>query len=248
MYIYKITNLINNKIYIGQTIHSINQRWNNHLSNARKGSKLHLYEAIRKYGSHNFTIECIDMADTIEDLNKKEKYWIEFFKSLDPSVGYNNIEGGKFNPMNDITILEKHNSKMRDPEVREKISKTMKKFRSNHSFSIETRSKISNKLKGNQHFKGKKRSLEAIQKTSESHFKSVYCISRNNEIVARFTSVKAAAIWWNITYYKGLKNPHSLMDRIKRSSKTNKFSDDLKWIYEDMCVETIEKVGNEIAE
>ena len=81
------------------------------------------------------------------------------------NIGYNNIEGGITNPMNYENIKKYHINKMRSIEVRNKISNTMKKLRQERGFSQETRNKISEKLKGNQHFKGKKRSLEAIEKT-----------------------------------------------------------------------------------
>ena len=58
--IYKITNLANNKIYIGETIRNLNVRWNEHKSEAlggRHGYTYHLHNAIRKYGIDNFIIE-----------------------------------------------------------------------------------------------------------------------------------------------------------------------------------------------
>jgi group I intron endonuclease len=97
--IYKITNLVNGKIYIGQTRRTVKIRWKEHLSNSfnlNKDNKL--YQAIRKHGTENFSIETIDSANTLIDLNKKEIYWIDFFNSF--KYGYNSTLGGDDNPMN----------------------------------------------------------------------------------------------------------------------------------------------------
>ena len=60
-YIYKVTNNINNKVYIGQTSTSIEKRWTQHKSAARtaKNNKIIFYNAINKYGEDNFTIDVI---------------------------------------------------------------------------------------------------------------------------------------------------------------------------------------------
>ena len=61
MYIYKITNLINQKIYIGQSIHPVEERLARHFQDAiSERIDTHLARAIRKYGTENFIIEVID--------------------------------------------------------------------------------------------------------------------------------------------------------------------------------------------
>lgn len=88
MYIYKITNKINQKIYIGQTIHPIEERLKRHFQDALSGRvETHLAKAIRKYGVDNFYIELIDKAETQEELTKKEYYWIEQYNAI--NKGYN---------------------------------------------------------------------------------------------------------------------------------------------------------------
>ena len=76
--IYKITNLINQKIYIGQTIQALKRRFKQHINNALRNSKnlkqIHLYAAMRQYGVTNFSIEAIDTANSKEELNQKEIY------------------------------------------------------------------------------------------------------------------------------------------------------------------------------
>ena len=74
--IYKITNIINNKVYIGQTVNTIKQRWNKHChSNGCRS----LYNAILKYGKENFNIEIIETLP-IEELDEREIYWINYYK------------------------------------------------------------------------------------------------------------------------------------------------------------------------
>jgi group I intron endonuclease len=90
MFIYKITNKINDKTYIGQTIKDIKKRWSVHCSS---NSCTALKSAIQKYGPENFTIEEIDGANSLSELNYKEWLLIHKFNSLAPN-GYNIREGG----------------------------------------------------------------------------------------------------------------------------------------------------------
>lgn len=95
MHIYKITNTANSKIYIGQTVQSNpKMRWYAHLADARRGKKSYLYDSIRKYGKESFVWEIIDSALTIEELNAKEEYWLNFYREQG-AVVYNNREAGK---------------------------------------------------------------------------------------------------------------------------------------------------------
>ena len=95
MYIYKITNLLNNKIYIGQVYNkSIYDRFRRHIREAKPTSKSYIGRAIAKHGFENFTIEEIDTANTLEELNEKEKYWITYYNSTDLNYGYNLTPGG----------------------------------------------------------------------------------------------------------------------------------------------------------
>lgn len=64
--IYKITNNINDKIYVGQTIRSLEKRKSRHLNDARYGSKNPIHRAIRKYGVENFVFETIEKCDKIQ--------------------------------------------------------------------------------------------------------------------------------------------------------------------------------------
>ena len=97
-YIYKITNQINKKIYIGQTSRTVKLRWQEHINSSRYSyrndynNKLH--RAMRKYGLNNFIIEEIEKC-SIDKLHEREKFWIAYYHSTE--VGYNISVGGEGN-------------------------------------------------------------------------------------------------------------------------------------------------------
>lgn len=84
MEIYKITNLINHKVYIGKDATSDKNYY---------GSGVYIKKAILKYGKNNFTKEVIDKCDNYEELSIKEKYWINYYKNNN-SILYNLTDGG----------------------------------------------------------------------------------------------------------------------------------------------------------
>ena len=85
--IYKITNKVNGKIYIGLTKQKLQSRFRGHLSDARKALKndgrvCYFQNALLKYGKENFILEQIDQADTKEELCRKEEYWISYYNRI----------------------------------------------------------------------------------------------------------------------------------------------------------------------
>lgn len=94
--IYKITNKVNNKVYIGQTVQTLKERFQKHCQNANNNDKTHknmaIVKAIKKYGKENFIIELIEEVRT-EDLDNREKYWISYYNSYEN--GYNCTKGGQ---------------------------------------------------------------------------------------------------------------------------------------------------------
>jgi hypothetical protein len=75
MIIYKTTNLINGKIYIGQTKHPDNKRY--------LGSGTYIKKSIKKYGRQNFLRETLEVCNTQQELNERELYWINKLNSTD---------------------------------------------------------------------------------------------------------------------------------------------------------------------
>ena len=92
--IYKITNTLNNKCYIGQSI-DIENRWKQHIyesKNLRHHYKIHL--ALNEFGIENFTFEVLEECPLdISILNEKERYWIKYYNSFEE--GYNSTKGGQ---------------------------------------------------------------------------------------------------------------------------------------------------------
>ena len=119
--IYKITNILNNKIYIGKTkkFYKNNEfgylkRFENHKISATSKSKNNdcprLYNSIRKYGKENFKVELIHECE-LDIINEKEIEFIKHFKSTDRNIGYNIALGGGGRSVVDIS-----------EEIRKKIS------------------------------------------------------------------------------------------------------------------------------
>lgn len=97
MYIYKITNIINNKIYIGQTRTTYPVgRWSAHKNklNNETHKNSHLLAAWKKYGSSTWKFEVIDFAENIQELDNKEIEYIKKYNSANPLFGYNICSGG----------------------------------------------------------------------------------------------------------------------------------------------------------
>lgn len=93
-FIYKITNKLNQKSYIGKTEKNVEERWKTHCYDANKGifNNRPLYSAINKYGKENFQIELIEEVDS-DFLTNREIYWINFYNTY--KAGYNATLGGE---------------------------------------------------------------------------------------------------------------------------------------------------------
>jgi len=128
--IYKITNLLNNKLYIGQTIHSIKRRFNEHCLPNSGCTKI--YAAIKKYGRDKFEIELITMAHTQEIADYWEIYFINKHNALTREFGYNIREGGSKGKFN-------NKGRKHTPEELVKMSESQK----GRIISLETRAKMS---------------------------------------------------------------------------------------------------------
>ena len=123
MIIYKVTNNINGKIYIGQTIKSLAIRRIQHENRYKYQNDMAISRAIHKYGKNNFSWEIIDTATSIEELNKKESYWIEKLDSLITNGKGYNLKGGGAN-----AYLSE--------ETKQKIGKAQK-GKLNHNFGLK---------------------------------------------------------------------------------------------------------------
>lgn len=189
MIIYKATNKINGKCYIGQTRHSLEHRKAAHLRCAKKGVETHFYQAIRKYGEENFEWEIICSANDKKRLNELETFYIQKYDSI--KHGYNMVDGGDNNIMDIESVKTKHDAIMQSPEMRKRISDTMKrKIANGEFFTDEHRRKLSESAKGNHNFgSGDTRSI------------GCYCVLETGEEL-HFHSYRDAWCWW-----KTVNNP-----------------------------------------
>ena len=153
--IYKITNKINGKLYVGQTGQKLSKRIYKHKYYSKKGSP-GLGAAIAKYGWENFSVEVVEICP-VEQLNEREKFYIVKFNSKAPN-GYNLTDGG-----------EGHAGCSPSEETRTKISASNKGRR----VSAETRAKIAaaNKARDKKlpDRTGKKHTTETKAKISASN-------------------------------------------------------------------------------
>lgn len=136
MFIYKIINLVNEKVYVGQTVRSLDIRWKAHYKERHHGNRP-IGRAIIKYGRENFRIEEICRAESKEELDRLEQFWICELKSMNPEFGYNARAGG-----NKTTFSE---------ETRKKMSLAKKgkpSVKTDFSCSPETAAKIGAANKG----------------------------------------------------------------------------------------------------
>lgn len=166
MIIYKITNRINGKVYIGQTVGSLEARWKRHCTNSSGCTAIR--DAIQKYGKENFTVEQIDAACDREELNYKEGYWIARYNSMVPK-GYNLCDGGE--STGGYIHTEESKAKMSSIRKGRFCGENHPRFGKPHS--EETKKKISENRKGKHcgeehHAYGKRQKPESIAKMRES--------------------------------------------------------------------------------
>lgn len=155
MIIYKITNLVNKKIYIGLTTRPLDMRINEHLSNAHRTKCMLISRAILKYGRDNFEFEMIAEYKTKEELIEAEKYWIDFYSSNNLDIGYNLTTGGDGGDIigtlpNKLEIYKKRADSNRGTKRSEDCRKRISDANPNRGkkLSDEVKAKISNTLKG----------------------------------------------------------------------------------------------------
>ncbi|KYD28159.1 NUMOD3 domain-containing DNA-binding protein [Geobacillus stearothermophilus] len=206
MIIYKITNKLNGKIYIGQTVRTLEER----IEEYKRKRRTAIERAIQKYGIENFNFEVIDTAETPEELNEKEIKWIKHFNCIHPN-GYNLCEGGG------NTKGYKHKE-----ESKKKMSKSKKGrfIGENNPFFGKTHSEETRKRWSEQR-KGRVLSDEWRKKLSENNaFKRKVINLDTKEI---FDSVKAAADKYNV--------PSSNISRCCKGKRPT--SAGYRWMYLD---------------
>lgn len=147
--IYKITNLINNKIYIGKTTLTLEKRLKRHFYLASIKTNRRLYDSINHHGKENFIIELIEECE-YDLANEREKYYIALYDSMNKEIGYNMTEGGdggRMPPESIAKMVAKKKGMTVSEETRRKMSISHKGKRKGISPTEEQRRKISETLK-----------------------------------------------------------------------------------------------------
>jgi group I intron endonuclease len=141
--IYKITNLLNGKCYVGQTWQPMIKRFAQH---KYKNSSVKLHRAIVKYGFNNFTIKCLTVVSTQELADYYETYFISYYLANKPKIGYNIGNGGKgigkHNRQTKIKISEALKGRIVGPCTNERRN-NISKGKMGHAVSAKTRDKLS---------------------------------------------------------------------------------------------------------
>lgn len=185
--IYKITNKINNKVYIGQSV-QIEKGIKNGFRNRYGGSLLkcthneHLKKSINKYGIENFEIiPVLEIAYSKEELDRLEDFYITLYNSMNDKYGYNKKGGGSYGKHTEETkrkISEKNKGeknwfygKTHTEETRRRLSEIKKgkcSGEKNHMYgkthTEETRRKLSELNKGKTLSEETKRKISKSQK------------------------------------------------------------------------------------
>ena len=183
--IYKITNTINNKSYIGQSI-NIHTRYNHHFSESNN-SRLHMAiaKAVRKYGKEYFSFDILENCDR-EHLDERERYYVELYNTVAPS-GYNlrsggNIKGCTFSEEAKANMSKARTGMKLSDSARANIAKasgrrkhtdeTKEKLRQlniGRKFSDETKKLQSEKAKLRQPFSAETRQKLSIANKGKAH-------------------------------------------------------------------------------
>lgn len=158
--IYKISFKDSLKGYVGQTIKEPNDRLNEHIKSANRGSELAIHRAIRKHGVENIVFEIIELLPLYSDLEKqefildnKEIYYIDFFGTFGKN-GYNLTKGGEGSLGREVSnytrrlMSEKVKGRIVSDETKNKISVSQLERYKNNPRSKETSNKLSKANKG----------------------------------------------------------------------------------------------------
>ena len=204
--IYKITNLINDKFYIGSAINFTN-RWNAHVWHLRNNKHInkHLQSSWNKYGENNFKFEVIDIIENSNLLIRKEQAYMNILK---PNYNICKIAGSilgiKRSEETKKKMSESLKGRIISKETRDKISKTLK-GRKGFLHSKETKLKLSNLKKG--------KLTPNLLKLIESKRKSIQLIDDSENIIKVFKSLREASVELNIS--------QSLISRVANGERSH---------------------------
>lgn len=195
--IYLITNLINGKQYVGQTVKGYLNRWQGHCHYANRiksnSKSLQLIDkVIDKYGIENFKIELLERVP-IDQKDKKEQFYIQKYDTY--NNGYNLTIGGDFNPMFDSKVKQHHKEIMQSTELKNKISESVKKAYTKELrnwFSADTKQKWNNKTDIE-----KAKTIIGFTNYNNSRKQKVAMLDENDNILKIFESCSDVCKYFN---------------------------------------------------
>lgn len=159
--IYKITCLVNNKIYVGSAV-NLSKRKNDHFETLSKNihKNRHLQNAFKKHGNDNFVFEILEIVEDKKELIVREQYWIDKTKCFDNKIGFNICQ------LAGSALGVKHSEATR--KKRSLLNKG-NKFNLGKKASEETLQKLSAAQKGNKSSVGRVLTEETKNKISKSN-------------------------------------------------------------------------------
>ena len=178
-YIYKTTNLINKKIYIGQ------KKSDKYLGNKYLGSGKLIVYALQKYGKSNFSVELLQECYSLNELNDAEMYWINKFNSTDKKIGYNITLGG--GGTSGFHLSEESKKKIQITRATTEFKQKMQEIYSSDEYKM----KVSHKGKDNPMY-GKTHSEEAKEK-----IRAATSVKRSQEFKDNRRNVMLGTKWYN---------------------------------------------------
>lgn len=155
---------INNKIYIGYTTRSMEERWKEHVTSSNIGSKFHFHNAIRKYGENSFSHEVLFNGEfeNLKEIHIMEQKYIEEYNSY--NEGYNSTKGGE--GCIGLIVSEEIREKLRVVALKENLSE--EKLIKMRNAKLGTKLSDDVKFKLSEAHKGKKNSKEHNENISKS--------------------------------------------------------------------------------
>ena len=177
--IYLVTNLVNNKIYVGQTKQGVEKRWLAHVKKSRNGSQLYFHRSISKYGVDQFDRHTVAEGLDRTSADNLEKLWIVLLGTHDREFGYNSTFGGEGVHHTPDSLTKLSVSHLGQPawnrgrpwsdEARKKMSESKKKwFKENPHPNLGKKAKPESIEKSRLGNLGKKASQETKQKHSDA--------------------------------------------------------------------------------
>lgn len=205
-YIYCITNIINNKKYVGKTVSTIEKRWKEHCHDSKKLKleKRPLYTAFTKYGIENFKIQELEFVEDDTKISEREVYWISKLNTYG-KYGYNATKGG------DGKIVYDHN----------RILKLYNQGYSSIKIHLELgcdRTTVLNVLRANG-FKSRGRSKRIEQLDLDGNY------------IQTFDSIKEAGTWLIEQGVTSFINCHKAIYQVCINNRKNAYG--FRWVYKN---------------